>query len=172
MNHDRNSVPQKLPMEIDVPLRELRNGIRRYVLLQGTAFALIFGLAAFWFFGWCDFYPIRIGASESPRLARIVMLSILGLGFAYLFLRYGLLKWMVAWPDSTLALLLERNFPQLQSRVSTTVMLLRNAQREDEFADIAQLRLAMQQETIQQASQAIQTIEVQRVLRWRPLYCS
>ena len=170
MNHDQHSLSQKLPMEIDVPLRELRNGIRRYVLLQGLAFSLLFGLSAFWFFGWCDFYPIRIGASESPRIARIIMLSILGVGFAYLFLRFGILKWLVSWPNSTLALLLERCFPELQSRVSTTVMLLQGTKEGEPQADLAQLRLAMQQETIEQASRAIQKIDVQRVLRWSPLY--
>lgn len=160
----------KIPEALTEPLQQLRRSIRRYVLLQGLLFALLFAIAAFWLFAWIDYFPIKLGVAESPLWARSGMLAILGTGSLYLFLRFGIRKWWVRWPIESLALLVERHFPHLEGTLSTTILAAKRATESHEAPDIESLNRLMRSQSQELAIQRIRSVDVQQVLRWKPLH--
>ena len=148
-------------------LDQLRQMIRSYVLTQAGVLFLMSFIAAFWVAGFLDYFPVMLGASESPRWARVAILLMMLGGGGYLLVRLGWQKWKVAWNDSTLALLLERKFPQFQSSLITTV------QSQDKNLIDANIRQPhdpqLMLQTRQQAIQALDQVDVKEVLRWTPL---
>ena len=148
-------------------LDQLRQMIRSYVLTQAGVLFLMSFIAAFWVAGFLDYFPVMLGASESPRWARVAILLMMLGGGGYLLVRLGWQKWKVAWNDSTLALLLERKFPQFQSSLITTV------QSQDKNLIDANIRQPhdpqLMLQTRQQAIQALDQVDVKEVLRWNPL---
>ena len=61
-------------------LAGLRARIRAYVLLDGLAVVATWLVGAFWLGFALDYLPVLAGASEMPRLARAVMLALVGAG--------------------------------------------------------------------------------------------
>ena len=106
-----------LPAEVRSQLDALRAGIRRYVWLEGlAAIAVWLGLwfwasiAIDWFF-------------EPPRLIRLAVLALAGLGLFAAIFTYILRRAFVRLSDSSMAMLLERRFPDFNDSLLTTVQL-------------------------------------------------
>ncbi len=158
-----------VPVELSLPLRRLRRLIHRYVLLQGLVLSLCFAIGSFWVFGLCDYLPIKAGASESPRIARICMLAFFLLGTLYLLIRVGLARYMVRWPDSSLSLLIERRFPGLESALSTAILGSTRSTPKVDDAELASLSIAMHEESRQTALERMQGVNVDAVINWIPL---
>jgi hypothetical protein len=118
-----STVNKRMPLgaAIRQQLDRLRGLIRRYVLSQLLIALLSFVAICFWFFGLLDYAPITFGASESPQSARATMLALMGAGCLYIVYRLGIRKLFVSWPDKTLALLIERKYPEFKSSLVTTV---------------------------------------------------
>lgn len=111
----------ELPGVVRETLDRLRKMISRYVLMQAICLTAILGLSVFWLTGFIDYFPVLMGASESPKWARMVMLIAMFGSMALILYRVGLNKWIVHWRDSSLALLLERKFPHFRHSLITTV---------------------------------------------------
>ncbi|MCA9269846.1 MAG: hypothetical protein KDA41_15300, partial [Planctomycetales bacterium] len=69
-------------------LRGLRWRIRLYTLAHGLAVLTCWLGCMFWLGLLMDYAPVRLGASEMPRGARIAFLTIVGLGGLIIAYRY------------------------------------------------------------------------------------
>ena len=112
---------EPLPESITSLLDTLRGRIRRYVLIEGFATILIWLALVFWVGLALDYVPVTFGASEMPVEARIVLLGIAGLGTLWILYRLVLSRLWVSMPYRSLALLIERRYPQLGECLLTTV---------------------------------------------------
>lgn len=169
MKSPAHSSKYPMPSEIQRRLTELRSLIGRFVACQAFIVIAIWSVAAFWIFGIVDYLPARIGAAESPRVVRVVML-VLFIGVSLvLFYQLFLRRWMVRWGDSSLALLIEKCHPEFESSLVTTVQAARPSgiviAPEDEHPQRASL-LAMARE---RAIALVHDVDVNRLVQFRPL---
>ena len=107
----------EVPPAIEQKLGQVRRGIRTYVWLEGLAAIVITLAVAFWsgmLLDWL-FEP-----SPKVRLAAMVGVGLLGLWVAY---RQLLRRAFVRLSDSSLAVLMERHFRQLNDHLLTAVDL-------------------------------------------------
>lgn len=102
---------------------DLRRRIRRYVVLEGVAMSIVWLISAFWIMLAIDYLPVLLGANEMPRQARMVLLSIAGCGMLVVLYWYILRRVFHAFRDSSLAILIERQFPEFRDSLVTTVQL-------------------------------------------------
>ncbi|MFN9911677.1 MAG: hypothetical protein ACK53L_03785, partial [Pirellulaceae bacterium] len=146
----------------------MRHVIQRYVVLQAAVLALIAAITLFWLTGFLDYFPVMMGASESPRWARAVMLALVVITLGWIVYRFGWRKWWVRWKDSSLALLLERRYPELGHSLVTTVQA---AQPEIELRDTAGLPAdeILREATRRQAMTVVEGMDVEGVMQWQPL---
>ncbi|MBA2114839.1 hypothetical protein [Bremerella alba] len=116
------STPREpLPDSIVELLSTLRGRIRRYVIIEGiTAIVAWLGIV-FWVGLGLDYLPVTFGASEMPVEARTVLLAIAGMGTLWIAYQYIFRRLAVNMPDHSLALLIERRFPQFGESLLTTV---------------------------------------------------
>ncbi len=157
----------ELPSVVRESLDRLRKMISRYVLMQALCLTAILGVSIFWLAGFIDYFPVLMGASESPKWARIVMLVILFASMAHILYWVGLNKWSVRWQDSSLALLLERKFPQFRHALITTVQA--NERGKQNSASDTEYDPQLIATTQQEAVAAIKQIDLDSVIYWKPL---
>ncbi len=124
--------------------------------------------------GLFDYFPVLMGASESPRWARFLMLVVWVTSVVAILIRVGLAKRFVKWRDSTLALLLERRFPQLESALITTVQSRQpTAPPKSGAANPADFLVYRDPKLLElteaYAVKSISEIDLDSVLHWRPL---
>lgn len=117
MSTSRDPIPDSILQLLD----KLRSGIRRYVILEGIATILIWLGIVFWVGLALDYLPVTFGASEMPVEARTVVLGIAGLGSAWLLFQLILRRVWVKLPNRSMALLIERRYPQFGESLLTTV---------------------------------------------------
>jgi hypothetical protein len=161
------STNPKLPTSIRATLDRLRGQIQRYVLIQAAVLAIIVVLCIFWLAGFVDYFPVMMGASESPRWARAVMLTGLIAAMFWVLYRFGWRKWWVRWQDSSLALLLERRFPELQHSLITTVQA-HQPKTGSTNVDLIQDPTLIAATQLQ-ATSAVEHVDLEQVMRWEPL---
>jgi hypothetical protein len=165
----------RLPSAILMQLNRLRGMIGRYVLGQAFCLAGLLAIVCFWAFAWVDYGPIQLGSQESPRWARIAMLAFLVAGVVGIGIHLGLRKWWVRWPHRSLALLIERKYPEFESSLSTSVLGLeaRQARRRREGPQGSTpeqaLTDAMLDRSLTQAVDRIQSVDVASLLHWPPI---
>lgn len=145
-------------------LGKLRSRIRRYIVLDSLLAALAVVLLVFWFGLLVDWGPVKVGGTEMPRSARLVLLVIGGGLLLLVAVRLLIGRLARALPDESLALLLERHHPQLGGRLITSVQLHRPRQTGDVYAPALLERV--HRETILAADE----VDSGRVFRWRPIY--
>ncbi len=80
-----------LPPRIKAVLSRLRWRIRRYVLLEGLATAIVFVGIAFWVGLALDYVPVLLGAHEMPRAARLLLLVVISIGLLTIVYRLSLI---------------------------------------------------------------------------------
>ncbi|MFO1020543.1 MAG: hypothetical protein U0903_07590 [Planctomycetales bacterium] len=117
-----NSQDPKFRAVIDL-LEQLQQGVRRYVLGMGLAILVATLCLLFWVNLACDWGYYLVERADLPRGVRIVLF----MGAVLILTGVGL-KWILfrAWQTFTprgLALVLERKFPQLETRLVTVVDL-------------------------------------------------
>lgn len=111
----------RLPEPIAQLLDKLRGRIRRYVVVEGLAMVLIWLGLVFWLGLAADYLPVTFGASEMPVGARAVLLAVAALGTVYVLFKWIIRRLWVSLPYGSLALLVERRFPQFGESLITTV---------------------------------------------------
>lgn len=116
------STPREpLPDSILSLLDALRGRIRRYVIIEGIAAILIWLGVIFWVGLGIDYLPVTFGASEMPVEARSVLLAIGGIGTLWIAYQFIFRRIWVEMPNRSLALLIERRYPQFGESLLTTV---------------------------------------------------
>src|SRR5882724_4496545 len=105
----------ELPVVVQEKLREVRSGIRRYVWLEGAAAIAIALAGAFWIGLLLDWLL------EPPPSVRIAGMAIAAAGVLWVAYRYLLRRVFVRLSDSSIALLMERRFPELGEHMLTAV---------------------------------------------------
>jgi hypothetical protein len=122
----------------------LRAKIRRYVLLEGFAALAVCLGAAFWGSMAIDW------SFELPKPVRVAVLAVVGLALACVIFRFILGRAFVRLSDGNMATILERQFPELNDSLLTSVSLLDrpvapsgfNPQMLARTNDVAQQRLS------------------------------
>jgi hypothetical protein len=153
----------QLPPEVEASLERLRGRIRQYVLWEGIALAVVLVGLFFWVslgFDWAVFSVRRL---EPPRWLRVGLdIAVLcGLGAVGILLI--LLRVFRGFRSKSLALILERRFPELGDRLVTAVEL--SSQPEARTA----LTSAMLERTVAEASETLQQLDVGSVFDRKPL---
>ena len=75
---------EQLPAEIRSILKRLQSRIRRYVLFEGIAIAIVWLGLTFWIGLALDYLPVLMGASEMPRAARLILLLVMASVLGYI----------------------------------------------------------------------------------------
>ena len=108
-------------------IAQLRRRIRGHILIQGLAILCIMLAAGFWFSFALDW------VWEPPIKIRIALLSIFIPMTLWAVWRFSLSRLCVPLPDSSMALLLERNYPVLQERLLTIIQLAGDNEGDRDF---------------------------------------
>lgn len=131
---DPNDKIELSPGVVDA-LRHVRILLRRYVLAQSLLMAAGWVILVFWLGGLLDYFPVTLGSNETPRWLRIGLLLVMGGGCLWAVLVWGLPRWMVRIEDRSIALLIERHYPNLNNELVTAIEL--QQQELEEFAEIS-----------------------------------
>ncbi len=113
----------QLSEQITDLLERVRKRIRGYVWMEGIAIATIWMALTFWIGLAIDYFPVRMGANETPVAARAVLLAIIAIALAFIFYRWVLRRIFVQLHDRSIAILIERRFPEFKDSLVTSVEL-------------------------------------------------
>ena len=152
-----NLPPIQLAPAIQAILADLRRRIRRYVGLEGLAAAVAWLGAAFWISLGIDW------ALEPARPVRGVLLLLVLLVLAWIVFRSMIGRVLVPLSDRSMAILLERYFPQFRDGLITAVELTEQGR---EGLDCDAIMLAR---TCREAVEPIVAVRLRRVFNPRPL---
>ena len=158
-----------IPQSIGQKLVDLRGLISRFVVSQSLIILAIWVVTAFWTFGLLDYLPAKLGSAESPQAVRVVMLFLLITVSLYLLFRFLWQRWRVRWSDSSLALLIENKHPEFQSSLVTTVQAARPTAMVNTSIEEHPLRSGLLELARDRASVLIESVDVNRLVRFRPL---
>ena len=151
-----------LSREITGLLSALRRRVRTYVWVEGLALALTWVGLTFWLGLAADYLPMRMGASEMP-VAACALLALIAMVLAYILYRWVWRRTLVRLSGPSMALLLERRFPDFHDSLLTAVEL---RDRRPETWDFSQAMLA---HTDRQALRHVRDVRLRRVFNFRPL---
>jgi hypothetical protein len=107
----------QLASALQMLLDRLRRRIRRYVWIEGLAAVLVWMGMTFWASLIVDWF------FEPPPAVRMVILAVVGLGLAGLVYQLIVRRLLVPLSDASMALLLERRYPQFNETLLTAVEL-------------------------------------------------
>ncbi len=149
--------------EISRVLDDLRSRIRRYVVWEGLAIVVLFLGAMFWGLYLADELHFAVRKLELPLWLRR-LLAVAGIaGFTWLLLTRVVVRLLRPLEPRSLALLLERRFPDLAERLITAVEL------EGQPLDRSAVSNAMLQQTLTDLGRQMGTLDVTPVFDFRPL---
>jgi hypothetical protein len=163
------------------PLAKLNSALRTYVIIEGVLIAGLFLAAYFWIGLLLDYGVFKLTGAEwvrsvfknttidwvqwLPAIVRRIILAGVGVTFVGLLLWHIAYRLMSTFSDESLALLLERRFPQeLGDRLITAV----------ELADPIKVRKygyssEMVERTIREAAERVERLPVNAVFAWARL---
>lgn len=159
----------KLPSEIRSILARLQSRIRRYVIFEGLAIAVIWLGLTFWLGLALDYLPVLLGASEMPRGVRVFLLLVIAGVLAYILNRWVLRRLFVRLRETSMAILLERRFPSLRDSLVTAVELNDQDLSKENHED-AELHREMLSKARSEAVDRVRNIELDDVFNRRPLW--
>ena len=152
----------------------LRRRIRVYVIVQGTLLAFIW-LCLLYFIGLAlDYGPVLLAFNEMPVQVRAIFLIITLSGVTWILYQWGLRRLRTSLSDQSLALLLERRFPELRDSVATIV------NRNSETSTNTSQALAgneppaphpvLVEQTLQQANERLEQVSLNHVFNYWPIF--
>ena len=146
-------------------LDELRGRIRRYVVIEGVAALLVLLCGSFWLSYWADVLHFSFSKLELPGWFRLgwtlSTISALVLG-GMTWIGFRLFR---SFRRKSLALVLERRFPELGDRLITAVEFSESPTQEIN----SPLGQAMLNKTIEEARRLCAQLDLSRVFDSRPL---
>ena len=167
--HSQPNSVYSVPQTIGQKLVDLRGLISRFVVSQSLIILAIWFVTAFWTFGLLDYLPAKLGAAESPQAVRVVMLILLIAVSIYLLFHFLWQRWRVRWSDSSLALLIENKHLEFQSSLVTTVQAAHPTAMVNTSLEEHPLRSGLLELSRDKASELIETVDVNHLVRFRPL---
>ncbi len=144
-------------------LSRLRNRVRRYIVWDSLLAVAAAILTAFWIAFLIDYLPVRIGGTEMPRSARAVVLIATIALTGILLWRFLISPMRRKLPDDSLALLIERQHPELGGRLVTAVQLGETPRAGDAHS------ATFMKEVLQEAEQQVSRVDLSRVFRTEPI---
>ncbi len=156
----------RLSQSIRSQLAAVRSTIRLYVALDGLLLSAVLCMLVFWIAGAIDYLPVTVGSNETPQWLRaaILIFSVMALGWIAIW-RSGR-RLVAKLPDSSLALLLERRYPQLNNELVTSVELVG---AKDHTATNVIAYGAMLNRVHQAVSSRVGGLPTKPLLNWRPI---
>jgi len=115
--------PPKSTRRLRSLLFGLRWRIRAYVVVEGLALAVVWLGITFWLGLALDYLPVLAGASEMPRLARAILLTVIGIVFIAILIRWVFQRVLRRMSDESMALLLERYHEQFHDSFVTAIAM-------------------------------------------------
>lgn len=153
----------QLPPEVEAILAELRSRIRRYVLWEGIALAIVAVGLFFWFSLGFDAAVFSVRRLEPARWLRVALdVAVIGTMTAVVLVLI-VFRVFRSFRTKSLALVLEKRFPELNDRLMTAVESA--GQTESHTA----LTSAMLERTMLEAVSALKSVDVGEVFDRRPL---
>jgi hypothetical protein len=154
-----------LPPNIQRVLAETRGMLGGYLRWKSLLLIVCWILLLFWMGGALDYLPVKVGAAETPRWVRIGLLLSMALGCAWILLVWLLPRLMTRISDSSLALLIEKQYPELKNELVTAIELNeRPAEVSNPNAHEEMLLRVMAS-----AEDAARKIDIDRLFNWRPI---
>ena len=144
-------------------LGRIRRRIRALVVLEGLAVTLIWLVLMFWFSLALDYLPVRFGLDELSRPARIALLVLTGATMAWLIWHFILQRVFASLKDTSIALLVERNYPEFNESLLTTV---EQANRSPDRCD-TQVDSSLLKQIADQANSISKNVSIGKVLSHR-----
>jgi hypothetical protein len=157
------------------PLAQLRGTIRTYVSLEGAAVVGLYLAVWFWVGLLLDYGIFRLSTLIDPSLLRPIdwvqilpawlragILGVLTLGLVLVFSLTVFTRLFREFADASLALVLERRFPEKLGDRLITAVELSDPEKAAEYG----YSPAMVRETIHQAAEAVQQVPVNEVFNW------
>ena len=123
----------------------------------------VVALVAFWLGLALDYLPVMLGGTEMPWLARALLLTVLTIAISIIVVKLLLGRLHRPLPDDSLALLVERHHPSLGGRLITAVQLNQDGRDGDSHSP------ELLRKVHQQAAEAIDKVDPNRIFRWEPL---
>ncbi len=156
-----SNVTTPLAPEIRTLLGGLRWRIRAYVWAEGLATAVLWLAVTYWAILALDYLPVVVWASELPRGLRMGGLIVIAAVLAWILFRYILARTFVRLRDRSMAILLERRFPEFRDSLVTAVELANDGS--DDFSR------EMLETTRQQALARLPQVRLGDIFRRTPL---
>ena len=151
------SLPFSIPRPVSRKVRRLRRLVRWYVAWEGLAIVVIVLGAAFWLALGIDWL-----FEPAPAVRGVMWLAVvLAVGWVSVQLLFS--RVFARLSDSSLALLVERSYPELKESLVTTVEAAGHRR------DLPPGNPAMLRKTSSAAAEAIHDISLRRIFRLRPL---
>jgi len=162
---DRN--PFALAAPIVGKLSAVAALIRNYVIAESLLWVALWCLAIFWLGGMLDYLPVTAGASETPRAVRIGLLVVMAVGAGWILVVRLARRVFAKLPTKSLALLVERKYPEFNNELVTAVELTSKA--ETEVSNPAAYR-AMLGRVHDSIGRRIERVEPATLLNWQPIW--
>jgi len=153
-----------LPSTLQSLLGGVRVRIRAYVCLEGLAIAAIWLGLMFWIGLALDYFPVLLGGGEMPRLARGLLLGVVGLVVLLLLYRFVLRRVFAALSNRSLALLIERRYRAFRGSLVTVVEL--GAGEKNPNATVGEHMLAG---ALRSAEEVSREVRLRRLFQLTPL---
>ena len=153
----------QLPPEVEACLEGLKTRIRKYVLWEGIALTVVVVGLFFWFSLGFDYVVFSVRRLEPPRWLRMGMDVAVVSGLAAVVMTLIVMRVFRGFRSKSLALLLEKRFPELGDRLVTAVEL--SEQPESRTA----LTSAMLEQTVLDATEALKHLDLGSVFDRQPL---
>lgn len=160
-----NPNPKPLPFAIKQKLNEARQVLRSYLTRKWVAMTVCWLLVVYWLGAAIDYLPAKIGSDETPQSVRIVFLCLMAAGATWLLLGWLLPRWLRKIDDASLALLIERQHPELANRLITVVQVNRSTPDVSDPAAHDQLF----ERVLNEANEAVASVRVDQLFKWEPL---
>ena len=141
--------------------------IRNYVIIEAVLLTALWCMTVFWLGGMLDYLPVTAGASETPRAVRVGILIVMALGAGWvLVMRLGR-RLLTKLPSKSLALLIERKYPDFNSELVTAVEL--SNKPAVDVSNPAAYRQMLQRVNASVESR-IKAVEPSELLNWQPIW--
>lgn len=153
-----------LNSELDTVLDKLRLKIQLYLFFHGVALVVLALCLGFFATLSLDWLYFQMSYLELPLAIRILMAMAMVGAIAWVLAHQVVLRLLKGKKSQSLALILERRFPELNDRLITAVEL--NGAASEYQTPLTQHML---QETIREVSRSVNKLNLSDVFDWKPL---
>lgn len=155
--------PTDLDPRLTSLLSGLRSRIRRFIVCDSVLTIVSVLMAAFWLGFALDYFPVILGGTEMPRLARLILLLTAIATMSFLAWKMLIGRLQRSLPDDSLALLVERHHPSMGGRLVTAVQLNQPGRDGDSHSP------ELLYQVHEQAAAKVNEVDPARVFRLAPL---